>query len=266
MSSRCLEWIVALCVLAAPALAQAEELRVCADPANLPFSDREGRGFEDRIAALVGKELKADVSFVWWNDRRATALEALNKGKCDLVPGAVAGMDEVATTSPWLRSGYAIVTRESQGPISSFDDPALRRLKIGVQSVGDDAATPPVAALLRRGITTLEPYTLHGHYDDPNSAGQMVADVASGKIGAAVLWGPFAGFFAAHQQTPLTVTLVEPGPADPPMRFSIAMATRKGDGDLSQRIDAALKARRSDIDGILDQYAVPRLQSPKETP
>lgn len=266
MSSRFLEILAALSVLILPAAAQAEELRVCADPANLPFSDREGRGFEDRIATLIGKELKADVSFVWWNDRRATALEALNKGKCDLVPGAVAGMDEVATTAPWMQSGYAIVTRAEQGAISSLDDPALRTLRIGVQSVGDDAATPPVAALLRRGLTNLEPYTLHGHYDDPNSAGQMVADVASGKIGAAVLWGPFAGFFAAHQKTPLKVALVDPGPADPPLRFAIAMATRKGDGDLSQRLNAALKARRGEIDSILDNYAVPRLPTSKETP
>jgi mxaJ protein len=268
MSSRfrkiALKIALALWVMAAPTATQAEDLRICADPANLPFSDKQGHGFEDKIAALVGGVLNANVSFVWWNDRRATAIEAMNSGKCDIVPGAVTGMNGVDTTEPWLSSGYAFVTRSAQGPVSSFDDPALRHMKIGVQSIGDEATTPPVAALLKRRLgANLEPYTLRGHYNDPNSASQIVADVASGKLGAAVLWGPFAGYFAALEKTPLSVTLVELSPGDPPMQFSIAMAARRGDGDLVKRINAALIAKRAEIAAILDSYGVPRIDFPE---
>ena len=53
-----------LCV-AGPALGQPEAgtLRVCADPNNLPFSNDREEGFENRIAALVGRELGADVEY-----------------------------------------------------------------------------------------------------------------------------------------------------------------------------------------------------------
>ena len=99
--------------------------------------------------------------------------------------------------------------RAEDGDISSFDDPRLRKMKIGVQSVGDDAMTPPVQALLNRGLqANIIPYTLHGNAADPNSAGGIVHAVAKGVIDAAVLWGPFAGYFAAREQK---ATAGEPG-------------------------------------------------------
>ncbi len=36
-------------------------LRVCATPANLPFSDEKGEGFENKIAQIVAQELKLPV-------------------------------------------------------------------------------------------------------------------------------------------------------------------------------------------------------------
>src|SRR4051794_41074098 len=41
----------------APPGSPAKVLRVCADPNNLPFSNRKKEGFEDRIAELVAKDL-----------------------------------------------------------------------------------------------------------------------------------------------------------------------------------------------------------------
>ena len=34
-----------------------QNLRVCADPSNLPFSNEKGEGFENEIAELLGKKL-----------------------------------------------------------------------------------------------------------------------------------------------------------------------------------------------------------------
>lgn len=239
--------------------AQAGELRVCADPDNLPFSDARGEGFENRIVALLAREMGMGVAYVWANERRATAIEMMNKGRCDLVPGAIAGAVGVATTQPYMRSTYALVLR-GDARVSGFDDPQLRRLRIGVQSVGDDAVTPPVEALLHRGLgDNLRPFTLHGNAADPNTAGGMVRAVAARDIDAAVLWGPFAGYYAARQATAMTVVPVTASPDDPRMDFAIGMAVRAGDVALRDALDRALAAKRDAIAAVLAEYRVPLL-------
>ncbi len=57
---------------AAPANAQRIDLvnrtalRVCADPANMPFSNDQGEGFENRVAAIIAGELKIPVEYTWF--------------------------------------------------------------------------------------------------------------------------------------------------------------------------------------------------------
>ena len=41
-------------------------LRVCADPANMPFSNDKGEGFENKIAEIVAAELKLPVEYTWF--------------------------------------------------------------------------------------------------------------------------------------------------------------------------------------------------------
>ena len=45
-------------------------LRVCADPNNLPFSNRAGEGFENKIAAFVARDLGDTLEYTWWPQRR----------------------------------------------------------------------------------------------------------------------------------------------------------------------------------------------------
>src|SRR5512140_590285 len=45
-------------------------LRVCADPNNLPFSSRRTPGFENEIAAVLARELGANLAYTWWAQRR----------------------------------------------------------------------------------------------------------------------------------------------------------------------------------------------------
>ena len=54
------------------------EVSVCADPNNLPFSNREEQGFENRIAELVARDLHAKLRYVWWAQRRGFARNTLN--------------------------------------------------------------------------------------------------------------------------------------------------------------------------------------------
>jgi mxaJ protein len=152
------------------------------------------------------------------------------------------------------------VSRADGTPFNGFDDARLKTLKIGVQSIGDDAVTPPVSALLRRDLASnIKAYTLHGNYSDPNSAGEIVRAVAAHDIDAAVLWGPQAGYFAARQKVPLVLTPVSSNPADPPMSYTISMAVRDDDPDLLQAINDVLRQRQLEIKHILNIYHVPML-------
>ena len=242
--------------------AGARELRVCADPNNLPFSNDKGEGFENRIAALVAQDLGATVTTIWWAQRRGFIRNTLKAGLCDLVPGTMLGMEMLRSTRPYYRSGYVFVTRADGPQIRSFDDPALKDLRIGVQLVGDDGVNPPpAAALARRGLADrVVGYTLYGDYAQPDPAGRIVAAVAKGDVDVAVVWGPFAGYFAPRQPVPLTVTPVQPQTEGlMPMVFDIAMGVRREDKPLAEEVDAALSRHRGEIDAILAQYGVPRL-------
>jgi mxaJ protein len=241
----------------------ARELRVCADPNNLPFSNERGEGFENKIVAILAEELGATVEYTWWAQRRGFLRNTLKAELCDLVPGTPSNMEGLRTTAPYYRSTYVFVTRADGPGISSFNDPALRDMRVGVQLVGDDGwNTPPAHALSRRGLTqNVRGYTLYGDYSRPNPPARIIAAVAEGEVDAAVAWGPMAGYFAARQSVPLQVAPVRPQFDGPqlPMVWDISMGVRKEDEALRQEIDAALERRRADIDAILNEYGVPRL-------
>jgi mxaJ protein len=260
--------LVAVLILATGG-AGGRELRVCADPNNLPFSNEKGEGFENRIADLVARDLGATVTYTWWAQRRGFIRNTLGAGLCDLIPGTMLGLEMLRSTRPYYRSGYVFVTRADGPQVGSFDDPALRDLRIGVQLVGDDGINPPPAeALARRGLVNhVVGYTLYGDYATPNPAGRIVAAVAKGEIDVAVVWGPFAGYFAPRQPVPLMVTPVQPQTEGMiPMVFDIAMGVRRDDTPLKEEVDAALARHRGEIDAILAQYGVPRLDRSDQGP
>src|SRR5437868_5194931 len=153
MSLRFREAVVWLLAIVACTPLQARELRVCADPNNLPFSKSDGSGFENRIAALLANEVGADLTYTWFAQRRGFLRNTLNAGKCDVIMGYASGIHVLRATRPYYRTSYVFVRRAGEAPIRSFDDPALRTLRVGVQLIGDDGAnTPPVHDLAKRGI------------------------------------------------------------------------------------------------------------------
>ena len=143
----------ALLLLLLATTAGARELRVCADPNNLPYSNARGEGFENRIVELIAKDLGADVRYTWWAQRRGFLRNTLLANECDVVAGVASSMGMLGTTYPYYRSSYVFVSRADRRlDVHSLDDPRLKQWTIGVQLVGDDGAnTPPAHALARRG-------------------------------------------------------------------------------------------------------------------
>ena len=205
------------------------------------------------------------MSYTWWAQRRGFIRNTLQAGLCDLIPGVPYAVDMLRTTAPYYRSTYVFVSRADDPDVTSFDDPRLRELRIGVQLIGDDGAnSPPVHALGRRGIVgKLRGYSVYGDYTLPNPPSRIIDAVASGDVDVAVAWGPLAGYFAAAAAGGLAHraggTPHRPADAADDLRHLDGRAARRRGP--SRRARRALAKHRPEIDAILAEYGVPRVDA-----
>jgi mxaJ protein len=238
------------------------ELNVCADPNNLPFSNKAEEGFENKIASLMARDMGAKLTYVWWAQRRGYARSTLNEAKCDMWPGVASGVARIATSRPYYHSTYVFVTREN-APLQglTLDDERLRSLKIGVQLIGDDAMnTPPAHSLARRGIVdNVRGYMLYGNYETPSPPAAIVHAVANGDVDVALVWGPLAGYVAAHSSVPLRLERVTPVLDDAtwPMTYGISVGVNRRNPELLAEVERVLDKEQPTIDAILSTYAIP---------
>ncbi len=264
MRSAALFVLLGLCAAPTPLAAGAGEriLRVCADPNNLPFSNARHEGFEDRIAELLARELGAELQFTFWPQRRGFVRSTLGAGRCDAIMGVPAGYERALTTAAYYRSTYVFVERATPTrALRSFDDPRLRRMRVGVPLVGDDYANPPPVFLLsRRGIAdNVRGYSVLGDYARPSPPSALIEAVDRGEIDVAIAWGPLAGYFARRSSHPLRITPVHPQrEAGQTLVFPIAVGVRRDAPELRDAIDRALRVRRSELQAILREYGVPK--------
>jgi mxaJ protein len=246
-----------------------KEFRVCADPENLPFSNRQLEGFENKIATVMAKAFDASPSYVWWGQRRGfirnTMNATLKEGRCNIMIGAPKGYDLVRTTKPYYRSTYVFVYRKGKGlQLKTLDDPILKKLRIGVHKLGEDYSNPPpVHALATRGIVA-NVVGFETFYSAQNPPSKIIDAVAAGQIDVAIVWGPAVGYFVKHQSVPLEMVPVPSGKGDLPFAFDISMGVKPGDDALLAQIEKVLVAKHAEITNILKNYGVPLLEGKVE--
>jgi quinoprotein dehydrogenase-associated probable ABC transporter substrate-binding protein len=249
-------------------------LRVCADPNNLPLSDRNGGGYENRIAELIGRELGLPVEYVWSPQRMGfirNTLKASNGHggfKCDLIIGVPADYELTATTRPYLHSSWVMVfpDRPELAAIQSADD--FLKLPVEVRSrlrFGAFTHTQPLDWLFKHDLfeQTVAYQSLSGDPDE--FPGQIVStDIAAGKIDVALVWGPIGGYFAKQAKQPLRVVAFT---STPQFKFDylLAFGMRQADKEWRATLDAVVAKRQADIDRILRDYGVPLLDLPHES-
>lgn len=253
---------IALAFAALPSLASERTLRVCAEPDNLPLSNSDESGFENRIARLLADEIGARLVYAWQEQRRGFVRKTIGADVCDVWMGVPAGFEPLLTTRPYYRSRYVFVNRaDARAPLASFADPRLARLRIGVQLIGNDfAATPPALALARAGAVDL--VVGYPVYGEGSAAARISADLAAGTLDAAIVWGPQAGWFTEHAAVPLTVAPARaPAGLELPFEFAIAIGVKKGDDELLHTLDDALARRARDVEAVLDAYRVPHAEA-----
>lgn len=267
MSSACPSVIVVLAIVASACSStrahvepRSRVLRVCADPNNLPFSNKAMAGFENKIADLVADRLNARVEYEWWAQRRGFIRNTLRAGTCDVVIGLPTKMEMAATTRPYYRSSYMFVTRKGTYQPDSFDDPYLKTARVGVHIIGDDSAnSPPAHALSRRGvIDNVRGYSVYGDYRTPDPPAQLIKAVTQGDIDVAIAWGPLAGYFAQRSSVPLQLTRVSPSEEPPyPFVFDMSMGVARSNKQLLEELNGIIARDKQAIDRILHDYSVP---------
>jgi len=232
------------------------ELKVCADPNDLPFSNDKREGFENKIAEILGKELGLPVSYVWFPQVVGFVRNTLRARQCDLVMGTVSGDGLMDNTDAYYHSGYMIVSRTADGiGATGLGDPALADKRIGLI-----AATPPTDLLLRHGLmphVTSYALAVDTRYDSPARA--MIQDILDRKIDVGLLWGPIAGYYLKHEALPLKAAFLDSEPDSTRLDFRIAMGVRPGEPEWRRRINGALEKHRAEVTDLLGSYGVPLL-------
>src|SRR4051795_886435 len=178
-------------------------LRVCSDPRNLPFSNEKGEGFENKLAELFADKLQKKLDYVFFPQATGFVRMTLGSHRCDVIMGFPQGDDLVQGTNPYYRTAYALVTKAGSGldEVATLGDARLKGKHIGIV-----AGTPPATNMAVNGLMmNAKPYPLMVDTRIDSSAVAMINDLTSGRIDAAVLWGPLAGYYAKQSNPPLRV-------------------------------------------------------------
>jgi quinoprotein dehydrogenase-associated probable ABC transporter substrate-binding protein len=275
---------VAACALAALAVgaavapaAQRSALRVFQDPINLPFSNTKGEGIENRIAEVFGKALNLPVTYYSFPQRLAFIRNTLRyklPGQdypCDIVIGVPVGFEEgVSVTKPYYRSTYALVFPKGKGmdnvaTVNDFlalDRSKLRSLRIGLYDRSPAGEWLARHELLDSGV----PYPIMNP-DPQQYPGEIIEkDLVNGKIDAAIVWGPIAGYFAQRIKTPTLVVL--PLRSEPGLKldYQMAMGVRFGEREWKQQVESLIDSRQAEIQAILKEYGVPVVDASYSAP
>lgn len=232
-------------------------LRVCADPANMPFSNEAGEGFENKIAELLAADLKLPLEYTWFPQATGFVRNTLGAKRCDVVIGYVAASEVIQNSNPYYRSAWVLIypkDRDLNGVVS-LNDARLKNKRLGVV-----AGAPPATVMATNGLMAhARPYALmvDRRYESP--AEEMIRDIVSGEVDAGILWGPIAGYYVKKSGAPLAIVPLLQEIKSVPMTYRITLGMRHGEIEWKHRLNDFLAAHQSEIQSILLRYGVPLL-------
>jgi quinoprotein dehydrogenase-associated probable ABC transporter substrate-binding protein len=237
-----------------------DKLSVCADPGNMPLSDIDRNGYQNKIAEVLANALGARLIYFWrpYLERGLTR-ETFETNMCDVLLDLPADYGPALTTFPIYRTTYVFAYRNDRGlKFTGFDDPALKALKIGVFQTSSVREV-----LTKRGLApNLSLHTLSHNADlnPENQPWRQVQDVIDGKLDVAAVWGPFAGWLKTMKGEPLEIQAVNLWEDFIPLEYELAAGVRKRDAKLKYMLEYALEASKDEIEKILAAYGVPLVQ------
>ncbi len=256
-----------------PAAGGGDVLRVCADPNNMPQSDKDGAGYENKLAEALAHDLGKRVQYTFFPQRMGFVRNTLNSRnddssefKCDLIIGVPKGYELTATTQSYMRSTYALVVpaRTKLGKLETADDlMKVRKERLQKLRFGIFARTPAADWLQRNALfEQAQIYATQSGDPDEHPASIVERDLDKGTIDVAVVWGPVAGFLADRHQGSDGWAVV-PFKPDPQIRFDyeIAMGVRFADKEWKSTLDQWISGHKPEIEKILLSYRIPLLET-----
>ena len=242
--------------------------RVCADPNYLPYSNKEGEGFENKIAELLAKDLGLPIEYTWFPQRMGfirNTLRAENPTrdgyKCDIVMGVPHGFELAITTKPYYQSTYALVYLKGRGlddvekpsDILKLDNARKQKLRIAVSERSPGAQWLAKYNMFEQMI----PYV--AQLGDPaiRPGALMEKDLVAGKIDAAIMWGPIAGLTARQEQKAQVRIIPMISEPDVKFHYAISAGVRFGEKQWRNEIDDLLARNAKQINMLLRKYKVP---------
>ncbi len=232
-----------------------DRLRVCADPANLPMSDKDGRGYENALAELMAEKLGVSVSYTWFPMATGFVRNTLNLKRCDLIMGYAQGHELVLNTNHYMTSVYALIVPKD-GPLSEVT--SLSDAQLDGQRIGIVAGTPPASHLARHGlIAQARPYQLFVDRRQDSPAADMLADLDAREIDAAILWGPIGGPLVRQDHPDLAVIPLVAEDAAPRLYYRITMGVRQGEKVWQRKLNSLIRRHQDEIDALLHEAGVP---------
>jgi quinoprotein dehydrogenase-associated probable ABC transporter substrate-binding protein len=232
-------------------------LRVCADPRNLPFSNDKGEGFENKLGELFAEKLQKKLDYMYFPQATGFVRMTLGAHRCDVIMGFPQGDDLAQGTNPYYRTAYALVARQGGGldDVATLGDARLKGKHIGIV-----AGTPPATNMAANGLMTdakSYPLMIDTRFD--SSAAAMIDDLTAGRIDAAVLWGPLAGFYAKKTNPPLHVTPLVKETTGPRLVYRIGMGVRAADQNWKRLLNRLIQENQPAINKILLDFGIPLL-------
>jgi len=247
-----------LLILFATAAAAEDPTRlvICVDPLNMPYSEQgaDPPGFDVEIGQMLAKELNRKFVIFWADTGTRGGLSrglrrSIVAQECDafmgipLAPQTAGELAEMklTLTRPYMSAGLVLVQRASEDPIRDFEQLSL--MKTGVQ-----------LATLAEGVVFNRRFAME-HY---HSTEEALAGLAKNEVGAALLFGPKAGW--AVQQNYKDKLKISPAfQAKPEWQTSLGIAVRQPDTELKAKLDEALGRMLADkrIATVLAKYGVP---------
>ncbi|HUX74705.1 MAG TPA: quinoprotein dehydrogenase-associated putative ABC transporter substrate-binding protein [Steroidobacteraceae bacterium] len=240
-----------------------ESLTVCADPGNMPLSNNKGEGFENKIAQVIGAALGTGVNYYWRPSvQRGLMRTTLSAGDCDLWMDMASGTEGAMVLRPLYRSTFVLVYRNDKGiDIKSFDDPALKKLRVGVfqvSAIREALADHDVVA------NTVVHYLSHNADMVPdNQPSYQVQQVIDGSLDIAAAWGPMAGYYKKVLHAPLIVQPVNLMENNVPLEFNMSLAVPKDRPDIKAVVERVMVEQKDAIHKILTDYGVPLVVCPE---
>jgi polar amino acid transport system substrate-binding protein len=230
---------------AAPA-DEAEPFRLCADPDNLPFSANrpDTPGFYIELGREIAARLDRPFEAVWtptYFAQRAVR-STLLAGQCDGFVGLPQDPDfmgqRLIFSRPIVEIGYALVLPQRMA-VKDLSDLARRRIAV-------QFASPPQSLLATRtdvqSVTVISPE-------------EAMQDLAHGRVDAAFIWGPSAGWInktALHDAYKIVPV------AGPHMQWQAAIGFRQGQEALRDQVDQELEKIAGSVDALMAKYGFPR--------